>query len=186
MIGAILQYARDEALPRWARILWQPQVVGAIALGVLTSMYGTKWPLAGLKISDATTMLLTYAAIAFGFCIAGMALVLTLPNESFVSLLMKHKLGRNKQSSYSDLLFVFSWTAIVHWTEVVLAIVAVCVRGGDRTVLNVRDGLGWKVMIGSLAGLSMYALIQFLMTVITLSEVGRLYIREFPSQRRQG
>jgi hypothetical protein len=186
MIGAIRQYAREEALPRRARILGQPQVVGAIVLGLLTSMYGAKWPLAGLKMSETTTMLLTYAAVAFGFCVAGMALVLTLPNESFVSLLMKHKLGRNEQSSYSDLLFVFSWTAIIHWTTVVLSIVAVCIRGGDRTVLNTWDGLGWKVMIGSLAGLSLYALTQFLMTVITLSQVGRLYIREFPPQRRQG
>ncbi len=30
-----------------------------------------------------------------------------------------------------------------------------------------------------------YALVQFLLTIITLSEVGRLYIREFPSRRRQ-
>ena len=94
MIGAIQQYVREEALPRWHRILVQPQIFGAVALAWLTYKYGVKWPLAGLKMSDATTMLLTYAAIAFGFCIAGMALVLTLPNESFVSLLMRHKLRR--------------------------------------------------------------------------------------------
>jgi hypothetical protein len=180
MIGALHQYGKDEVFPRWKRIALQPQVGFAITVGYLTAKYGSAWPMSSLKMADATTMLLTYAAIAFGFCIAGMALVLTLPGEAFVSLLMKHKLGRQNQNSYSDLLFVFSWTAIVHWSTVVLSIAAVCIRRTDRTVLNQWDGTGWKVLVGSLVALAIYALIQFLMTVITLSEVGRLYIREFP------
>jgi hypothetical protein len=180
MIGALRQYGKDEVLPRWKRILVQPQVGCAVVVGYLAAKYGSAWPMASLKMADATTMLLTYAAIAFGFCIAGMALVLTLPSEAFVSLLMKHKLGRHSQNSYSDLLFVFSWTAIVHWSVVVLSITAVCIRRNDRTVLNQWDGAGWKILVGSIIALAIYALIQFLLTVITLSEVGRLYIREFP------
>jgi hypothetical protein len=183
MIGAIRQYAADEVWPRWRRILLQPQIVGAVALGVLTSKFGAAWPLAELKMGDMTMMLLTYAAIAFGFCIAGMALVLTLPSEAFVSLLMHHKVGQHSTNSYSDLLFVFSWTAVVHWSTVVLSIVAVCIRRTDRIVLNEADGIGWKILTGFLVALASYALVQFLLTVITLSEVGRLYIREFP--RRQ-
>jgi hypothetical protein len=185
MIGALCQYAGEEIVPRWRRIIFQPQVIGALGLGVLTWRYGASWPVAGVKVGEATTMLLTYAAIAFGFCIAGMALVLTLPSETFVALLMKHKLGRNSQSSYSDLLFVFSWTAIIHWTTVVLSIVAVCIGKSDRAMLNAWDGTGWRVLIALLASISSYALVQFLLTVITLSEVGRLYIREL-SRRRPG
>jgi hypothetical protein len=183
MIGAIRQYAKDEVWPRRRRILLQPQIVGAVALGVLTSQFGAAWPFAELKMGDMTMMLLTYSAIALGFCITGMALVLTLPNEGFVSLLMHHRLGRHSESSYSDLLFVFSWTAVVHWSTVVLSIIAVCIRRPDRVVLMVSDGVGWRVLAGCIVALSCYALIQFLLTVITLSEIGRLYIREFP--RRQ-
>jgi hypothetical protein len=185
MIGAMRQYSREEVLPRWRRIIWQPQVAFAVALVWFTSFYGAQLPAAGLKMSELTTIPLTYSAIAFGFCIAGMALVLTLPSEHFVSLLMKHRLGRNTQNSYSDLLFVFSWTAIIHWIAVLMSIIAVCVRGGDRTVLTVDDGVAWRYFVGAIVGVSLYGLIQFLLTVITLSEVGRLYMKKTSETSRE-
>ena len=184
MISAIRQYSREEILPRWNRILFQPQVLVASLLGYGTFKYAQHIPLATLKIGEFTSMLLTYAEISVGFCIAGLALVLTLPSESLVSLLMKHKLKGQQQNSYSDLIFVFSWTAVVHWIAIVLSIVGVCIRRAELGLLNMSDGWKWKLFVAATVAVTAYALIQFLLTVITLSQIGRLYVREFP--RRPG
>jgi hypothetical protein len=186
MIGPIWQYSRDEIVPRWGRIMLQPQMAFVALEAYLVHRYAAWSPLASIRIGEFTAMLLTYSAIAFGFCIAGLALVLTLPSPSFVSMLMKHKLSGQRQNSYSDLLFVFSWTAIVHWIAVVLSLVAPCIRRSVMSLLSEWDGQGWLWYVGALIAVSTYALIQFLLTVITLSQVGRLYVREFEGRRESG
>jgi hypothetical protein len=123
-------------------------------------------------------MVLTYAAIAFGFCITGMALVLTLPSENFLKALQNHTLHSKGQSSYLDLLFVFSWTAVCHWALVVSGIAAILIRGTAPDLLNKSDGSAWRVFISFFFGLCAYSLIQFLLTVITLSQVGQLYSKQ--------
>jgi hypothetical protein len=178
MIGAVTDYIQHDVLPRCWRIVFQLQTIVAVALAAATYRYGVSWPIATLKLSDTVTMTLTYAAIALGFCITGMALVLTLPGDRFARFLAKNSLPGDKSNSYLDLLFVFSWTAVTHWLLIVCAICAVFVRGGTGTVLNVLDGRAWKGLVSGIAGLCLYDLVQFLLTVITLSQVGRLYSRE--------
>jgi hypothetical protein len=178
MIKPLWSYGAKEVKPRLRRIVFQPQVALAIALGGTCFFFGSQIPTAELKPSDVVSMVLTYAAIAFGFCITGMALVLTLPNDRFLKALQDHKVDRNSGSSYLDLLFVFSWTAVCHWLLVVVGILAILVRGTAPVLLNRFDGYGWRFLISFLCGLCAYSLIQFLLTVITLSQVGRLYSEE--------
>jgi hypothetical protein len=178
MIKPLRAYGEQEVKPRLRRILIQPQVVLAIAIFGACFLFGSRLSAAELKLGDIVGMILTYAAIAFGFCITGMALVLTLPSDRFLSALQAHKLNGGGQSSYLDLLFVFSWTAVCHWLLVVVAIIAMLVRGTVPVLLNEWDGWGWRVLISWFFGLCAYSLIQFLLTVITLSQVGQLYSKE--------
>ena len=178
MIKPLGAYIKGEVKPRLRRILVQPQVILAGVISGACFLFGTRLSSAQLKLSDIVGMILTYAAIAFGFCITGMALVLTLPSDRFLSTLQAHKLDSGGQSSYLDLLFVFSWTAVCHWLLVVVAIIALLVRGMVPVLLNEWDGWGWRLLISWFFGLCTYSLIQFLLTVITLSQVGQLYSRE--------
>jgi hypothetical protein len=107
-----------------------------------------------------------------------MALVLTLPSDRFLKTLQNHKSDTKGQSSYLDLLFVFSWTAVCHWLLVVSAIAAILLRGTAPALLTASDGCGWRVFVSWFSAICAYSLIQFLMTVITLSQVGELYSKE--------
>jgi hypothetical protein len=178
MIKPLLSYCCASIRPRIWRILLQPQVALAMGIGILIFNLGPGLPMARVKVGDISIMVLTYAAIAFGFCIAGMALVLTLPSTEFLKSLQKHKLDGSTQSSYLDLLFVFSWTAVCHWLLVVFGITAILMRGDVPTLFSYSDPACWKVFVSTLFGLCSYTLIQFLMTVITLTQVGDLYSRE--------
>ena len=127
MIKPLWSYGKEEVKPRLRRIVVQPQVILAVATSGACFFFGARISAAQLKLGDVVAMILTYAAIAFGFCITGMALVLTLPSDRFLSALQKHKLDRGSQSSYLDLLFVFSWTGVCHWLLVFAGIVAILV-----------------------------------------------------------
>ena len=178
MINPLLSYVKTGLLPRLRRILFQPQVLLSIAIGASCFHWGPSLAAAQLKASDVGGMILTYAAIAFGFCITGMALVLTLPSDRFLKTLQNHKSDTKGQSSYLDLLFVFSWTAVCHWLLVVSAIAAILLRGTAPALLTASDGCGWRVFVSWFSAICAYSLIQFLMTVITLSQVGELYSKE--------
>ena len=178
MIKPLLSYAKIGILPRFWRIVFQPQVALSIAVSAVCFFQGYQLPAAQLRSSDVGSMILTYAAIAFGFCITGMALVLTLPSERFLKALQNHKTHTKGQSSYLDLLFVFSWTAVCHWLLVVTAIAAILTRGTTLTLLDKSDGCGWRLFVSWFAGICTYSLIQFLMTVITLTQVGDLYSKD--------
>jgi hypothetical protein len=178
MIRPLRSYASKEVKPRLRRIVLQPQVALAVAIGAACIFFGDQFPAYQLKSSDVVSMVLTYAAIAFGFCITGMVLVLTLPSERFLKALQQHKLDSNGQNSYLDLLFVFSWTAVCHWLLVVSGIAAILIRGTEPSLLNKWDGYGWRCFVSLFFALCAYSLIQFLLTVITLSQVGQLYSTE--------
>src|SRR5438046_8335009 len=109
------EHGREEVFTRLSRILGGSEVFLSVGIAILTSVYGPGWSFANVRPSDVSTALLTYAAIAFGSCISGLALVLTLPNQSFVKWLIQERVRSHTSNAYSDLLFVFSWTALFHW-----------------------------------------------------------------------
>jgi hypothetical protein len=178
MIKSLVFYATKGLLPRLRRIVINLGFALSIVIGVTCFSQGPNLPVAQLKSSDVGSMILTYAAIAFGFCITGMALVLTLPNDRFLKSLQCHKIDSKSQSSYLDLLFVFSWTAVCHWLLVVSGIAIIIFRGTVPNLMSQSDALGWRLFVSWFFGLCAYSLIQFLMTVITLSQLGHLYSKD--------
>src|SRR5713101_7658975 len=109
MLKAVAQYVRDEGLPRWPHIVFNWEcLITVIVIGVFAK-YGDLWFASYPRVSDITTGLIAYASIALGFCIAGLTISLTFPDAKFTARMSELS---GKSSPYSDLLFVFSWTAI--------------------------------------------------------------------------
>jgi hypothetical protein len=77
-------------------------------------------------------LLIAYASIALGFCIAGLTISLTFPDAKFTARMSELS---GKTSPYSDLLFVFSWTAIAHWCAVVAMFVVILLVDGAQSLL---------------------------------------------------
>ncbi|HSE19223.1 MAG TPA: hypothetical protein VLB46_19330 [Pyrinomonadaceae bacterium] len=171
MIKALAWYLRHEVRPRIGSIFDSVFWIAAIC-GAIFGFWGAHLVPKTTTAGTIAIALLTYAAIALGFSLAGLTLVLTLPNTSFVTLLYQTKPQRKKHDSYSDLIFVFSWTAIVHWLIVFVSIVLVLFVNPQQPAFELEKN---RLCSGVTTGLAIYALCQFLVTLITLAQVGKTY-----------
>lgn len=180
MIKAVGWYAWNEFMPRLGSILhWSSALWVAAAVGVLLGYWGGFLIPATTKVGGIAMALLTYAAIALGFTLAGLTLVLTLPNDDFVNLLWETTPNKKKNNSYSDLIFIFSWTALIHWLIVFISILLVLLVNPEQAAFQEKKH---RLLSGIITGLGMYALFQFLVTLITLAQVGSTYIAHLRKQ----
>jgi hypothetical protein len=182
MVRTIRSYISDQVWPRRYSFLgaefWLA-AAGALAL----AFFASSWGLADTKVGQAITAVLAYAAVAFGFCLAGLTVALTLPSEGFSRRLastappthMVEKSGR-VPNAYSDLLFVFSWTAIAHWAVIFFGFFELVACGFGGALVEDPFCIASRVRLGVLGFLVLYAVFQFLITLITLSQVGNRYI----------
>jgi hypothetical protein len=179
MIKVLFNYLRQEAGPRYGEILKGFEFWIAMILGVVVIYFGGDLLSGFLKIRvvDISEALLTYSAIGLGFCLAGLTLVLTLPDREFSNKLVSSKLENKKHDAYSDLLFVFSWTAFLHWLCIVIIVVfLISYGGGEDSVLSVGSSQFRRCFVGLIVFIAVYCFGQFLITLITLSQFGRVYI----------
>jgi len=176
MINATRQYLRDEIGPRVESIIGGSELWLSLFIGIACAVWGDQILLGKAKIGDIVGGLLTYASIAFGFCLAGLTLALTLPDQNFVKKLATSKVSNRKHDAYSDLLFVFSWTAICHWVAIVAFIAALVLAGPQSDILPAAAPISRRVVVAVIAFITAYGVLRFLITLITLSQVGRLYI----------
>jgi hypothetical protein len=176
MISAIFQYLWEEARPRFLIIIRSSDFILSVLLAVAMGVWGQKLGLADAKIVDVTTALLTYSAIAFGFCLSGLTLALVLPDVDFARQLAGSHVRADLPSAYSNLMFIFSWAALIHWLDIVATIAIFAYSGSDQKVLPLHASYLHQTAIGFLTFLSVYAICRFLVALMTLSQVGRLYI----------
>lgn len=191
MLATINSYLRDQVWPRRATFrgteFWL-----AVGGAVLLALFASNWGIADTKVGEALTVVLAYAAVAFGFCLAGLTVALTLPSESFAKELatkepsekMVKESGR-MPNAYSDLLFVFSWTAVAHWAVIVFGLVELVACGYGGALVETPYDLPARIRLGLLTFLVLYAVFQFLITLITLSQVGNRYIEHLRDQTRR-
>lgn len=183
MFRAASWYLRKEVAVRASAIIRGPELWVSVGAGVAVALWGKNIHLGQDKVGDIVTALLTYAAIALGFCLSGLTVALTLPDSEFTKHLATMKPENAKHDSYSDLMFVFSWTALIHWVDVVIAILILVLAGPDEKILP--SGSGWvrSAILGGVVFSSVYGVCQFMITVITLAQVGNAYVFRL-SQRK--
>jgi hypothetical protein len=185
MIGALWDYLSDEVAANARDIVVSFEFVVAALLGALFGYFGTRLGIATASTGDVVLVLLAYAAIGFGFSVSGLTLVLTAPDRDFAAQLAWSDPGQDeglaavapKQNSYSKLLFIFSWTAIAHWAVVAGSFVLLLALGRDTPLLARGSSLVHRIAAGLEAGATVYAVSLFLITVLTLAQVGRTYIK---------
>ncbi len=176
MLRPVSDYIAKEAIPRWRAIVLTSESLISVVVFALFLRYGRSFFQVSPKVGDLTTGLIAYASIALGFCIAGLTISLTLPDRDFAIKLavLKHK--GECTNSYSDLLFVFSWTAFAHWIAL-MGLFGVILFSESSSVLLPLGSSSFRVWaVALVGGLCTYCLCQFLITLITLSQVGRVYI----------
>ncbi len=175
MIKPGRQYLRDEVAPRAGSIIGSLHFWIGLVSGVAVGWRGEVLLAKGPQVGDTVMIILTYAAIALGFCIAGLTVALSL-ERGFGQAMATSQLPGSSKNAYSDLVFVFSWTAVVHWFGIVAAIALLIVNRDQSYVLGYGASPLRRTASGVAVFLSVYGVCQFLVTLITLSQVADVYI----------
>ena len=178
LFTAFAGFWRREVGPRKRDIFLTQDFSFAVLLAVAMAWWGPSTLTGAPKAADFATGFIAYAAIALGFCVGGMTIALTLPDRAFVEKLAKLEIEGKAGNALSGLLFVFTWTAVIHWLAIVSLIVALVFDGGDPRTFVADHGVGRRVIIGAVSFLCAYALLRFLITVLTLAHVGLHYINQ--------
>lgn len=178
LLGAFAGFCRREIVPRYKDILFTDDFILAAALAVGIGWFGHRWLSGAPKSADLAVAFLAYAAIALGFCVGGMTIALTLPDRAFTEKLAKFEIDGKTGNALSGLLFVFTLTAVVHWIAICWLVGVLVFDGGDGRSFVTDPSITHRVMIGVTTFLCAYGLFRFLITVLTLAHVGRLYINQ--------
>ncbi|HEU5003442.1 MAG TPA: hypothetical protein VFW71_11780 [Actinomycetota bacterium] len=177
-LKAYRQYGADEVRPRLAEVVKGAEFWVALAVGAGLAGIGGDSPLHRLQAGQVDSAIITYAAIAFGFCLAGLTIAITLPDAAFATELATPENGKPpSRTAFSDLLFVFSWTAVTHWLVIVLSLLALPLLRPDAPLIGAESSVYHRFIVGLTVAATIYALLQFLITVITLSQVGNVYVQ---------
>lgn len=189
MISGVLRYLRRQVGPRWVAVITGSEFWVAVVVGVVFGVWVGNDRIGAARVGDVVTALLAYAAVAFGFSLAGLTIALTLPDETFARELAQAKKPKREggwrglkarfepeSDAYSDLLFVFSWTAAAHWCTVVLGFGLLVAWGFDQALVPAHASIAHRAAASLLISVAAYAICLFLVTLFTLSQVGRVYI----------
>lgn len=180
MLKPIKNYVSHEVLPRKCRIILSYHFWVALLVIILYPLIGTRIE---LKASEVSGAILAYSSIAVGFCLTSFILALTLPNTQFVNKIAQSEIKENGeiQNAYADLLFVFSWTAIVHWVLIFYFVLILFLWPRETALYSYNYHWIKKGFVLLAVGQAVYAIFQFLITLITLSQVGRVYLHHLKS-----
>jgi hypothetical protein len=181
------RYLRTQAWPRRRDILRQGQVAAAVVAGIIVAIVGDRLGLDDVKVDVLVTAVFAYAALALGACLTGLTVALTLPDRSFALYLAAAKReDKPEANAYHDLVFVFSWTALAHWAVISLALVTFVGLGDQDVPTFAGDcSVGGALVVVLIAAL-VYAMAQFMVTIITLAEVAEVYINWMLKEKRAG
>jgi hypothetical protein len=154
---ALWRYLQKQAWPRRWDIVCQVQAIAAVGAAAVIVVAGDR--------------------LGLGACLTGLTVALTLPDRSFAHYLAATKReDKPDANAYHDLIFVFSWTAIAHWTVIALALVTFIGLGARDVPIFAGDCSVGGALVVLLIAVLVYAMAQFLVTIITLAQVAEVYI----------
>lgn len=169
---ALSSFLRRQVKPRLAKIIFSGQM--ALTVGVV----GATWAFTSgqtVVLRNVVQLGTAYTAIAIGFALAGSLSALALPDRAFVDELMNLEVEGQVGDAFANLVFVFTWTGFVHWlllTELLLVWWLV----GSGTVRIAEDsGLGQRAIFALCLAVAVYAVLQFLVAILTVSQIGAAY-----------
>lgn len=177
-------FFRGQVRPRLGQILLRPRVAVVLLLGVLTGALVPHLPMGRLRVSELASAGLAFAALSFGACVTGAVLALTLPAAE-ARRWAGIKAPDRTHSTYSDLIFTFTWSGVAQLGVVVSCALAF-LFGGDKVVSPAHPWFTNKLCVGVAALVFYYALAQLLTVLGTISQIGFALIAGWAKADEEG
>jgi hypothetical protein len=170
-------YWRGQVWGRRSKLITDPTLVLALAVGSILTVTAPLLPVSGLLIPDLATAALTYSSIAFGACITALVLAVSLSPIERIKKWSMEALTGSEFSHYSDLVFVLTWSAIAQLTVIAFGLGAFFLGTGIPIVPDSPRPSHWLLLWASCV-IFVYAFLQLLTVVSTLSQIAYVTIDE--------
>lgn len=126
----------------------------------------------GISSSNVASAIMTFASIAFGACLTGAVLALTLPSDKLRKELSEHHTPKDsKFSDFSDLVFVFTWSAISQLPLILGGIFLLFVGGNFFTGHSHPREIWFRSCLGLITFFGVNALAQLIAVVKAISSM---------------
>lgn len=172
------RFVAEAVAPRASEIVFTQDTLIAVVLGSIAAWQSSHILSHSAKLSDLAVGFIGYAAIALGFCVGGITIALTLPDRDFIIRLATLNVDTKEGDGLSSLLFVFCWTAFVHWCSLVFALTFLLLFGHIEASELANGRPSSRALLGISVAIASYTLMQFLITTLTIWQVGNAYIRK--------
>jgi hypothetical protein len=163
-------YFRGQVKPRIGLILIRPRVAFAVLVGVVVALDGRHLAIRSVPVAELATAGLAFAALSFGACVVGAVLALTLPAMDAQRWAATRR-ETGDHSSYSDLIFVFTWSALAQLTIVLMCALGF-VFGGEQQAVPPHPWGVDQLWLGAATTVFLYALTQLFTVLTTISQIG--------------
>ncbi len=152
-------------------ISWRGGIV-AVGVGVVAALLIPRAANEQPLVSDLAATALTFASISFGACLTGAVLALTVPSKDQRDYWSRSGLPGSRFSHFSDLIFVFTWSAMSQLAVVGASVGLYLAEASPTTVSTQHAGIALRVVLAILGAVGVNAVLQLTTVVKTISQLG--------------
>jgi hypothetical protein len=163
----------------WLCQVWQRRrklfslrrAVSAVAVGLAAAFLVPRAGDEQALVPNLAVTALTFASISFGACLTGAVLALTVPSKDQRNFWSQSGLPGGMFSHFSDLLFVFTWSAMSQLAVVGAGLGLYLSEAPPTPVASQHVYVALRVFLGLLGATGVNAVLQLTAVVKTISQL---------------
>ena len=172
-----LKLVSGNILPRLGLILRSPALWVACVLALILALSIAAVPISKVRIDTLAGYGLSFASISLGACFTTAVLTLSLPGNDRIRKWSRARGEIPTSTPLSDLLFVITWAALIQ-VLLIFTCASAIVFGGSLQVFPSEAPLLQRLSIFLAGWVFFYAVIELLIVISTLSQVGNVIVHE--------
>lgn len=172
-----LRLVRGQILPRWRQVVRTWETLIAAVPAILLASFSQFLPSAELPIDSIAYLGFTFAAISTGAGFSAIILSLCLPGADRLHRWSNQPGTLENKSALSDLVFVLVWSTLIQVSLVACCALATAF-GGDLSFAPPGMSNVHRISIGAGMFVFFYAIVELVIVVQTLCQVGVVIIAE--------
>lgn len=179
MIETVWNFGKRNCRRNASRILatTHPYLSAIIALVLVSGRFGIH----PIEVGALTTAFTTYNTVVFGFTATAIALAIAIPNPTFIRFLSKQ--SSDGGTPFRDFLFILAWNGVVHISAFIVILPSI-IFGIEEFHPSEKIGVE-TVYLFALLWMQFYAVFQFLVTTISVFQLGDLYAQYVSHENRK-
>lgn len=172
-----LHFLQGQVWPRRRELLRSKSFWLALVIAPIATMLVFQSPGGSIPISEAASAGLTFSSISFGACFSATLLAIGLPGAQRIKNWSTASGSVDGKSVLSDLIFVLVWAALSQVALVITCSLAL-IMGGNIPTAPLSPLLTHTLLLSISLFVFIYAILELLIVVQTISQIGVVIIAE--------